>query len=1032
MILVCFALSGGAALVYEIVWLRLLSLTFGHTVLAISAVLAGLGLGGALVGRLADRPLRRVALYGALECGIGAWGLLLPPLLAQALPASLALGQALGLPAGAVGLVQFVLAFLLLLPATVLMGASLPLLARAVTRAGDSAGRRAGALYAANILGAVVGAAAAGYLLLPAVGARVTLHAAAAANLAVGLAALALGWRGEEPAPATGVGAAAAPPSGTPPAPAAGSVLAALALSGAAAMVFEVAWTRVLTLVIGSTTYAFTAILIAMLAGLALGSAAFASLGPAAAGRGALGGILVAVAAGALAMLPTFDRFPGLVAHAFSLSSEPDFVLAVQVVVSALLVLGPALLLGATFPCAVGLLATDAARPGREVARLYAANAGGAVAGAVAAGIGLVPALGAQNAVRAGAALELLAAALVVAPGFHSLAPRWRGAAVAAAAVVLAALVALPGWDRAVMTSGVAVYGPRYGSLIDRVPMAELARGQQLLFYEDGPTATVSVHQGAVRTLRENGRVEASTGEDMPTRLLLGHLPLLVHPHPRRVLLVGLGSGITLGAIVRHPVERVDVVEIEPAMVRAARLFAAENHGALDDPRVSIAIGGARSFLLAHRRRYDVIVSGTSNPWISGVATLFTAEFYALAAARLAPGGIMLQWAPGYSLAPEDLRMVVRTFRTAFPATSVWLAAPGDYLLLGRARAEPFPVARVAERYAASAGIGEDFARSALPSPSALLADFVLGEADAARYAAGAPVNTDDLLPLEFAAARSFYVDALAANRGLLRRFRSAGLAPEPERAEDRYAMAIAYAARDEIPDALGQLDRALARDPRHVPSLLERGRLLRQAGRPGEALASLEAAARLAPADAEVQFEIGLARQAKDGPAAALPAYGRAAVLAPARPDFLRTYATALVQAGQPRDAIAYLLLARAFRPRDPSLMDLVAFVYLQTGNTARAIELLREAIAVAPGEAIYHFRLGQALVLDKQRAGAVAEFRRAAELRPDFVEAHLELANTYLTDDQIGPAVAEYRRVLALDPRNAMALRVLATLRP
>jgi spermidine synthase len=192
------------------------------------------------------------------------------------------------------------------------------------------------------------------------------------------------------------------------------------------------------------------------------------------------------------------------------------------------------------------------------------------------------------------------------------------------------------------MVSGVAVYGPEYARVIDKLPLEEATRPQRLLFWEEGPTATVSVHQALYRFLRANGKTEASTGPDMHTQLVAGHLPLLLHGAPRRVLVIGLASGITVGAVARHPVERIDVVEIEPAMTRAAQFFRRENRDVLADPRVTVVIADARSYLLTRADRYDVIISEPSNPWIGGVATLFTSEFYALAARRLAPGGLML------------------------------------------------------------------------------------------------------------------------------------------------------------------------------------------------------------------------------------------------------------------------------------------------------------------------------------------------------------------------------------------------------
>lgn len=1016
MIAFCFLVSGITALVSEIVWLRMLELHLGHAAPVVSAALAGLALGSLLAARVADRRARRMVVYGALACVAGVWSALLPALLT---PAAAVLVPLIPGPAA---LASFGVAFALLLPATLGFGAALPLVARAATGDAATVAREVGSLHAVYAVGGLAGAAVAGYALLPALGATATLRLAAALGVANGLLAMAIGRRRDDPPPA---------PAPLAPTPILGGpVLAALGLAGAAALIEVIAWTRVLDLLLGPSTYALTAGLVAMLAALGVGSALFARLLAAGARPETLAGLLAGAAVSALAMIPTFDWFPELVAREFSLGSERAFVLVVQLAMSLFLTLVPSLLLGAVFPCAIGVLARDPERIGRSVARGWAATAAGASVGAGLAGVAVIAGLGVVGAVKAAAVLQLLAAAVALAGSFAAL-PRWqRAAALAVAAAIVAAVALTPGWNRSVMASGVGVYGSDYGRLIDKISIADFMRSRRLRFYEDGPVATVTVHEAAHRVLRVDGVTEATSGQDLHTQMLLGHLPLIAHPAPRRVLVIGLGTGATVAAVARHPVERIDVVESEPALTRAARLFERENRDVLADPRVRLVVAGAREVLRAAPDRWDVIVSGTSSPWMRDAAPRFTAEFYALAAARLAPGGLMVQRVQGAAMAPADVRSVVATFRRAFPATTTWSAARGDYVLLGRAAPRPLLPEDVAARYAANDGLREDFERAGLIAAPALFADLALDEAETARWAEGAAVSTDDRLPLAFSAPWSLYADTTEDNWRLVRAFRKTDLPRVLDGVEARYAIGVAYVAKGLPDEALAAFNRALARDPGHVPSLLARGRLRRARGEPAEALASLEAAARRAPEDAAIQYEIGAARQAQGGAAAALPAYARAVALAPERVDYLRAYATALAQAGQAQAALGYLLLARAFRPRDPALMDLAAFAYLEVGNAARAVELLETAVAAAPDEAVYHFRLGQAQVQNRKPEAAIAELRRATELRPDFVEAHLELANTYLATERVGAAVAEYRRVIALDPRNSMALRVLTAL--
>jgi spermidine synthase len=448
------------------------------------------------------------------------------------------------------------------------------------------------------------------------------------------------------------------------------------------------------------------------------------------------------------------------------------------------------------------------------------------------------------------------------------------------------------------MASGPAVYGKTYLQWAERRRLTDILRSHRVLFYRDGPSGTVSVTQeGPHVFLRVNGKMDAGTDVDMPTQMMSGHLPLLLHPGPRAALVIGLGSGITAGAVSRHPVERLDVVEIEPAVVEASAFFAAIHGNVLEDPRVRTVIADGRNFLLTTPRRYDVIVSEPSNPWIGGVASLFSVEFFRLARERLAPGGIMLQWLQGYGLHPDDLRMVVQTFRTAFPATSVWNTIRGDYLLLGRLDAAPVDLARLKSRYEANPGVWRDLDRVAIRSWPAVLGFFMLAEDDAARFAEGAGLNTDDRLPLEFSAPRALYLDTADSNWELVRRFRVAELPAvtpdsqaELERAEVRYGIGAGYLSRRVPQDAWPQFQRALELDPSHAPSLLGAAIAARLLGRPEVALDFTRRVLDREPANAEALFQAGLALAALNRREQAIRLVEQAAALQPQNGEFRAT----------------------------------------------------------------------------------------------------------------------------------------------
>ena len=863
-------LSGAAALVYEVVWLRMLGLVVGHAVDALTAVLAafmaGLALGAVLFGRVAGRIRNPLAACAWLEGGVAAYAVLLPLALSALPQLTLPLRAALGLGYDGFSLGQTALACALLLPPTVLMGGTLPLLSQAAGGRHAAPARVAGVLYALNTCGAVLGALAAGYWLLPAAGNRATAWIAAGANLAAAILLLAASRRSAGEVTASGERVPDAERSSAPDSPA-WVFPAAMAVSGAAAMVFEVAWTRALSLVIGSSTYAFTAVLVVVLVGIAAGSALYTwRWGARLSGPAALGVIEAGIGGLAAWALLGFERLPDFLLQVLRWSTAPGWVVILQLILSAGVLLPAMLLVGASLPCALSATVVGGSRVGRQVGRLYAANTAGAVAGVILGGLVLIPAWGVHAALKTAIVATLLLAALLLAASGRRLP---RRLVPAAASVVAAAAVALaPSWDSRVMSSAPAVYAKSYLGAGEGKRLSEIVAGETVLFYRDGRSGTVAVTRVGPQTLlRINGKIDAGTVRDMPTQLMAAHLPLLLHPAPRTVFILGLGSGMTAAAAARHPVERVDVLEIEPAVVEASRFFAGEQDGALADPRVRVVIGDGRSFLQSAGPRYDVIISEPSNPWVQGMAGLFSAEFFALARERLRPGGIMLQWVQSYNLTPDDLRMVVATFRGAFPATSVWEPTSGDFLLLGSAEPAPLDLVRLRVRWEALSRVRADFERLGIRGWAGMLGFFALREDDAARLGAGAGINTDDRLPLEFSAPRSLYVDTSMPNQALIGWFRRASLpeltpesAREIERADSRYWIGVGCLRRGAPADALAQFVRALALEPGHAPAALGASTAALQLGRPADALAFARRSLAREPAQPAALFLAGAA----------------------------------------------------------------------------------------------------------------------------------------------------------------------------
>lgn len=770
-------LSGASALVYESLWMRGFGLVFGSTNTAVALVLAvfmgGLTLGGALAARRrAEDPL---AVYARLELAAGVAALLSLPLL-RALPPLYATLASWGGWTGAVEAAgRGLLAALVVLPATVMLGASVPVAAAFLEKAGSDPRAGFGRLYLLNTLGGALGVALTGFLLLPALGVRLTLVAAATVSLTVG----GLAWRWSR-SMGTRVSAATAaqappPPERTP----AASVVATLAfLSGAAVFAIEVLWTRSLTLVIGASAYAFDVMLSAVLLGIALGTLGYARWGrrvhrplP------AVGGLFAAAAALAVAGQWLIGQLPmawfflaGLLPVSFAAQQAAAFVLCLLVLLPVTAVLG------VSFPLLLHCVPQTPGSAQRDAGRLCAWNTAGAIVGALGAHLVLVPRLGLQPPylVCAGLLLAASACAVVAASG------RRRLALLAPVACLLLLAPAVPRWkpwDPVLVSSGVYRYALQWQGSTSGGQLGSWLRSQRrLVFYEEGAQAVVAVAEplgSGRRFLSVNGKTDAGSGvEDVVTQKLIAHVPMLLHSSPRRVLVVGWGAGATAASASLHGVDALECVEIEPAVWRAAPLFATLSGDVRDDPRFRMVIGDGRNHLLRPGPAYDVIVSEPSNPWISGVSNLFTREFYEIVLRRLGPSGVFGQWFHYYDLAPADVKVEVKTFVSVFPHASLWLVPPtqgpggerrlgADLLLVGSREPQSLDWPKLKRAFADPRLGGDLRSTRVLADPLALVATWAMGRAEMERWAsdsevfpAGTPLNTDDYPYVELVAPR--------------------------------------------------------------------------------------------------------------------------------------------------------------------------------------------------------------------------------------------------------------------------------------
>jgi spermidine synthase/MFS family permease len=753
--------SGACALVYQVAWTRELRHVFGASTAASAAVLAlfmgGLGAGGLLLGRRADRHPEPLLLYARLELLIAATAALSPLLVTAVRALYLRVAEPAAELPGLSTALRLLLAALVLGPPTILMGGTLPAAGRAAARDDDPGRRDLAVLYGVNTLGAVLGSALATFLLLELFGTRLMLWLACLVNLLV-----AMGAR---------TAAQAVPVAATEPEEPAASArvparfaLPAAAIVGFAFLLMELVWYRMLAPILGGSSYTFGVILSVALLGLGLGGAAraaWASRAPA-----TVRGFALTCALEALALALPYalgDRLAVLALLLRPLGGVGLAGLAASwVVVAGLVILPAAFVSGFQFPLLVSLLGSGGRGLGRDVARAYAWNTAGAIVGSLAGGFGLLPLFTAPGVWRAAVVLLALlgAAAVIVAHrADRALARALLPAATAALSLIVlfASRGPTAAWRHSAIGAGREAVTA--GKATPRVLRDWIHRRRREVVWEaDGVESSVAMSRLEGLSFVVNGKVDGHLRGDAPTQVMGGLIGPLLHPDPRRALVIGLGTGSSAGWIAAVPsMERVDVVELEPAIVRVARAGALVNHGALDNPRLHLRFGDARETLLTTRERYDVIFSEPSNPYRAGISSLFTRECYRAAAERLAPGGLFLQWVQAYEIDRQAFDTATATLASVFPHVEIWGAGPSDVILVASAAPLTHDVAALRAR------VAEEPYRSALlhtwrvSDAEGVLAHFIASSAFTRSIAEeqGEYLNTDDRNLLEFAFART-------------------------------------------------------------------------------------------------------------------------------------------------------------------------------------------------------------------------------------------------------------------------------------
>jgi len=910
-----FAFSGFLGLVYEVLWIRKLTLVFGASALAMSTVLAaffgGMALGSYVFGRLAQRVRNPVRLYAALEVGVGAFALAFPELLRMTdWLYGLAYAELSQYPSW-LHAYRVLLGGVLLLIPTALMGGSLPVMSQYFVQKSSQLSARIGGLYAVNTLGAALGALVTGYFLIARLGVDSTTLLAGSCNIGLGLAAWYLGGRAVTPALGSSAKsrrkrsqekqAELAVPSFSPRLTL--FVTLAFGVSGFISIAYEIIWTRYLGLFLTNSIYAASTILSTFLVGLGLGSLIFARfLGKQKRPLTTFGVLQLGIGGSAVLLMPALLSLDSPLAM-----STPQFI-AFQVFCFALMIL-PTTLMGALLPLVCRIVVQGVDKVGRSVGAVYAVNTVGAVLGALVGGLLLAPGLG------IGGSIALLATANgligLAAFAFEPSPRRWQ---VSIGGMVALAIVAVP-----------ALLWPP-------IPLARLAQiagpSDQIIDLREGLMGTVWVTENRwhERSLWVGtsvmGRTQRPGRQGYSAQRVQGHIPLLLHRGGARTVLgIGFGTGQTFGAQLQHPIERLDAVDISRAVVElGVDHFREEMSGFDSDPRARLIVDDGRSYVTRTRETYDVITLEMPPHTEVGIVHFYTLDFYELLRRRLRPGGLVSQWLPIYNLTPTETRGVVRTFIEVFPEAALWYNST-NLLLLGWEDAFLIQPSSVAERLRQPA-IAQDLAISYTGDPSvsmqeleAVLAGFLMGPTALAKFAQEAPLYTDDEPGLEFSWVEFPVRGPVRSDLLILENARQIaplldGIAShlsEPlgastlERILDirrsyvGHLFAMGYdnlatrsAARGLVDEAERLYGQAISAQPWFAQAHYNLGNLYMKLGKAEEALEVHQRAARLAPDLAEAQFAIGFALHELGRLQASAEAY-RAAIAI--HPDFADAY---------------------------------------------------------------------------------------------------------------------------------------------
>ncbi len=1025
----CFFLSGAAGLVYEVIWVRMIDKIIGSAPFAVATVLsvfmAGLALGSYFSGKIVDRIAKRrslLAMYGAMEIGIGVFALLVPLMIQAVQPLYRMIYDRLLDAFWCYQFVAFMGCVLILVVPTALMGATLPVLCRFYIPCLDRIGTRAGWLYGLNTVGAAIGVLSCGFVLIKSLGVLGSLFLFAAINGVIGLFCVLISRLLEDdelpvadPCQNRRKQTAQGIPDRVPGTPDRWGVLI-FAASGFCAMAYEVLWTRLLGLIAGPTTYCFTLVVATFIIGLAVGSILFGRLADRTGhALGWLAGTQMAAALTALAVsqfLGNGQFFFAKLIHAYQ--DHFSHLVLVQSLVLFVVLLTPTLFLGGAFPLVGRLYVQSVDDMGRRLGTAYALNTLGALTGSFVAGFVLVPWVGKMNGLRLIVLLQFAVSGIVLLAYMDrkQAVRRQRLAVLVILGVGLLLIGLFPNWRADLLSRGWYRDFETLQSDLDRTGwtealfrgsrrIAEHRQGLDVVFKGEGTSGFTTVEKettslGNVEyAMFNSGKADASSHGDRSTQTLSAHIPMLFHPGAKDVMILGLASGMTAGEVLLYPIEHLDVLEVNEAVAMACgTYFKSWNNACLDDPRTRLIIQDGRNHLALTRRTYDVIISEPSNPWMAGLANLYSLEFFRLAKARLSDDGFFAQWIQAYEMDRKTFSLLGRTFTAVFPNSVLLKVGPVDFLMLGFRNNDDrldWEMARCNATYAGKSTL------VTFPSID-FLAHLIMTE-DLNRLFDDGPLHTDNHPVLEFSAPRSLYCKN-ADIEGMIneKRWLSAATREFLESHGDVATLIdlVEFAASANIP-MFGKLEAGMQTRYRQIVQGYCRRVMVPSYG--------IFSSRELKGVCAQIQVAAIQKKIAADINAKAIDHYN---------------LALAHVAVGEASRAETCLRTAIRLDSENEPALTALGLLLAESGELDEAARLFSRATRLAPGKAEPHKYLGMVELRRQAPQRAVANLSTALSLAKDDEITLSELGTAYYFSGEMNKAVACLSKALATNPSD------------